>query len=214
MSNIDNPYLNNRNDWNELLGREKANAAMWRMFSLLLIGVTIFAIGGMIYAAKLPRVVPFLFKEDGSGGITALGIPNTQFRVDNRLLANQLAIFIRGLREVPEALEMRRNNIHVVRSMASEQLFTRQLSAMMKSEYTDIGGNEQSIIIKSILPISQETWEVDWIENKDGVQMGRYKASINFKRLPIPLNSNSNQLILNPLGLSIMDISINPVIGG
>ncbi|MBP9777772.1 MAG: hypothetical protein KBD25_01155 [Rickettsiaceae bacterium] len=72
---IVNPYLDSRNDWNEIYAKEKANAIMWRRFGLLNMLITSVAVIGMIYVAQLPAIVPFLFKEDAAGGITALGIP-------------------------------------------------------------------------------------------------------------------------------------------
>ena len=108
MNDIQNPYFNNRKDWNAIYDKEKANASMWRMFGFISIFISLFAIGGMIYVAQLPSIVPFIFKEDASGGITALGIPSSELKVDNRVVANQLAVFVEALRQVPNSDEMKR----------------------------------------------------------------------------------------------------------
>jgi type IV secretory pathway TrbF-like protein len=210
---IDNPYLDNRIDWNEIYAKEKSNAVMWRMFSLLLLLVTAFAVGGMIYASQLPTVVPYLFKEDASGGITALGIPTTELKVDNRMLANQFAGFITALRQVPSSDEMRKPAVHLVRMMSTSTLFRGRLAQMLKDEYAATGNNsEVTINIKTVMPVAKDTWEIDWVEFKNGAQIGKFKATLNYVRTPMQLK-NPTELIWNPLGIIIKDINISQVIG-
>jgi type IV secretion system protein VirB5 len=212
MSQIDNPYLNNRKDWNEINGKEKANAAMWRMFALLELIPMILCICGMIYAAQLPDVVPLVFKEDASGGIQVVGIPNRALKVDNGVIANQLAEFVQALRQVPTSDEMRRRNVHRVKMMADPKLFNNQLATMMKDEYSEIGTGEQLINITSILPLDKGLWEIDWVETKNGVISGKYKTTINYTRNQLP-TKNAELLLWNFAGIVVKDINISPVIG-
>jgi type IV secretion system protein TrbF len=208
----ENPYFNNRKDWNEIYGKEKANAAMWRMFGLISMLITVIAVCGIIYASQLPDVVPFLFKEDGSGGITALGVPNTALKVDNRVIANQLATFVEDLRQVPSAEEIRRTYVHRVKMMSTQSLFRNQLAPMLKDEYATIGTGSLNIQITTVFPVSKDTWEIDWTEYKNGTQSGKYKGTLNYTRNSLQVKDPS-ELIWNPLGIIVKDISINPVIG-
>ena len=209
----DNPYLNSRKDWNELMGKEKANVVLWRMIAIISNFITLVAVCGVIYTSTLPKLVPYLFKEDASGGITALGIPNTALRVDNRILANQLAIFIQYLRQIPSSTELKRNQVRQVKMMSKPELFQNKLAPMMKDAYASIGSGELNIEIKTILPIAKDTWEISWIENKAGVQTGRFKAVINYSR-NTSLLAGPTDLIWNPLAIIVTDISINQDIGG
>lgn len=212
MSEIENPYLNNRKDWNEVYAKEKANAAMWRMFGLINMCITTLAVGGIIYTAQLPSVVPFLFKEDASGGITALGIPTSELKVDNRILANQLATFIVALRQVPNSNEIRSNYVHQVKMMSSANLFSSSLAPMLKEQYVAMSSGTITIKITTILPIAKDTWEIDWVENKNGVSSSKYKATLNFIRVSV-LSKDPYELIWNPLGIIVKDLNINQVIG-
>ena len=212
MSEIENPYLNNRKTWNEINGKEKANASMWRMFALLQIIVTALAVGGMIYASQLPDVVPMVFREDASGGVQLVGIPNRILKVDNGMIANQLAIFIEDLRQVPSSDDMRKRYVHQVKMMSTQTLFNKQLRPMLTDEYTSIGSGEQLVEIKTILPMGKNLWEVEWIETRDGAQTGRYKATIEYTRNQIP-TKNSEELLWNFSGLMVTDINVHQVIG-
>lgn len=209
---IDNPYLNNRKDWNEINGKEKSNAAMWKMFALLQLGVTALAVGGMIYAAQLPDVVPLVFKEDASGGVQVVGIPNKAFQVDNGVIANQLASFVEAVRQVPTSEELRKRNVHLVKMMSSPNLFNNQLVKMLEDEYSAIGSGEQLINITSVLLISQDQWEVSWDETRNGVLSGRYKATIIYNRSQMP-TKQAEQLLWNFAGIMISEFNVAPVIG-
>ncbi|MDQ5921825.1 MAG: type secretion system protein TrbF [Pseudomonadota bacterium] len=209
---IDNPYLDSRNDWNEIYAKEKVNAIIWRRFGIVSIAITFVAVLGMIYAASLPKTVPFLFKEDASGGITALGIPNQALRIDNRIIANQLAIFIEKLRQVPSSTEMRMNYVRQVKMMSSSNLFNNQLSLMLRDSYANMGDGELVINVTTILPVAKDTWQIDWQEFKNGIAAGKYRATINYARNSTNLN-NPKELIWNPVGIIVKDININRVIG-
>jgi len=212
MSDIENPYFDNRKDWNEIYAKEKANAAMWRMFGLINMFITLVAVIGMIYASQLPDVVPFLFKEDASGGITALGIPNTVLKVDNRMIANQLATFVITLRQVPSSDDIRRAYVRRVKMMSTSVLFQKTLAPMLKDEYALIGTGTLNVTVTTVLPISKDTWEIDWIESRNGTQTGKYKATMNYTRSTV-LAKDPSELIWNPLGIMVKDVNINQVIG-
>jgi len=211
----DNPYLTNRNDWTEIIAKEKAEKVMWRLFALLeLIPMTV-AICGMIYASQLPDVIPFIFKEDASGGIVALGIPNKEFKADNAAIANQLQEFVVALRQVPGSEAMRKISVHHVKVMSDPMLFRNQLGNMLREEYTALGTGEQLVTINAILPepTDKYTWEIDWTEDKTGGVSAKYKALITYTQLP-RFGKNPVDSRWNPLNIAIKDININQVMGG
>lgn len=214
-SSDENPYLTSRKDWNEKIGREKASAAMWRMFAFLMFIPVILSIAGMIYASQLPDVVPFIFKEDASGGITPLGLPNTKFRAENRYIANQLSEFIVALREVPSSEGMRKISVHHVKMLADPVLFQKRLGTMLREEYAEVGTNEKLVTIKTILvqPNDKYTWEIDWTELLTGGTPVEYKALINYAQLS-SFGTDPTELMWNPLNIVIKDITLNPVMGG
>ena len=83
---------------------------------------------------------------------------------------------------------------------------------MLKEEYANIGTGTQSITINSVFPVSKDTWEIDWTEYKNSSQSGKYKAIINYARNPVPIK-DPTEIVWNPIGLLVKDISINQVIG-
>ena len=211
-SEIDNPYFNNRKGFTDRLDAERANTASWKFIAWFSNLITLIAVIGCIYAANLPDIVPFIFKEDGSGGLTAMGIASQEMHVNKQMVANQIGAFLIGLREVPTSVEIKKRYVTRVQMMSTQQLFHNVLAKMLKESYLKAGTGEVTITLKSIIPIAKNTWELDWTEaGTNGNSLGEYKATLS-----IELSKefkNSSALIYNPIGLVVTDININKVIG-
>lgn len=209
---LENPYFTNRKGFMDRLDAERANTASWKFIAWFSNVITVIAVLGCIYAANLPNVVPFIFKEDGSGGLTAMGIVNQEMHVNQQMVANQIASFIIGLREVPTSVEIKKRYVTRVQMMSTQALFHNVLAKMLKDSYMNAGNNEVLITIKSIIPLSKNTWELSWVENNtNNNNLGEYKATISIELSKEFKNSSS--LIYNPIGLVVTDININKVIG-
>lgn len=213
MTKIENRYLDNQNDWNEINGLHKANAVMWRTIAFISNFITVLAVCGMIYAASLPDIVPVVYREDASGGLTLVGIPNKALKADNGMISNQLRGYIQALREVPLSNALRQRNVHTVKVMTLNTLFSAQIAPMMRDEYANIGMSEQLILIRSAMPISKNIWQVEWDETKDGKKIGRYKANIEFTTLQGSFK-DPDERMYNPLGIRITDFNLSSVVGG
>lgn len=211
-SELENPYFTNRKGFMDRLDTERANTASWKFIAWFSNVVTVIAVVGCIYAANLPNVVPFIFKEDGSGGLTAMGIADQEMHINQKMIANQIASFIIGLREVPTSVDIKKRYVTRVQMMSTQPLFHNVLAKMLKESYTKAGNNEIFVTIKSIIPLSKNTWELNWTETgTNDSKLGEYKATLSIELSKEFKNSSS--LIYNPIGLVITDININKVIG-
>ena len=130
---IDNPYFTNQKGFADRLDAERANTASWKFITFMSNIITVVAVVGCIYAANLPNVVPFIFKEDGSGGLTAMGIANEEMHVDKQMVANQIALFIVGLREIPTSVEIKKRYVTRVEMMSTPALFHNVLAKQVHS---------------------------------------------------------------------------------
>lgn len=210
---LNNPYLTNQKGFQDRLDVERNNSAFWRNFCMVSMALNIFSVGGMIYAAQLPDVVPFLFKEDGTGGITALGLARQKLHVNQKMIQNQLANFITDLRQVPQSLEIRKQYVSTVKVMSSSSLWNNLLLPMMKNNYLKAAQNDVIVEIKNILPIQGNTWEIDFIEYTkiDQSDAIKYKAMMTITRSQD--FKTADALVFNPLGIVVTDLTINPQLG-
>ena len=143
--------------------------------------------------------------------VMPFGIPNRELNVDNGMIANQLAVFVENLRQVPSSEAQRKRFENQVKMMSTPSLFTSKLLPMLTDEYTSMGSGEQLVEIKTILPMGKNLWEVEWVETRDDKPVGNYKATISYE-----LNTagkNPEERLWNFSGLMVKDINILQVIG-
>ena len=207
-----NIYLNKRKEWNEATGLWRANAVMWRMFAIASLILNFFAVGGMIYAAQLPDVVPMVYREDASGGLTLVGIPNKVLKPDNGAITNQLAAYITAVREVPLSEGLRSRNISIAKQFSSTQVWEANIAPMMLDEYKAVGMGEQLITFKSALPINNHIWQLEWKEYKNGKYTATFKANIDYT-VSKGSFKNPDDRMHNPYGIVVKDMVVTQVLG-
>ena len=206
-----NPYFTNQQGYAKTTDSLKAEVASWKHVAWFSNVITLFSVCGMIYAAQLPTVVPMMFKEDASGGITALGLAQQKMHVDNKMIANQLAGFLMALREVPQSKDIKSQFAKRVSFMSTQQLFANKFAPMMIANYKAFGTKEVIVNVTAIMPEKLGLWQIQWTETSQNIELGRYVGLITYE-----INNdfkNSEAMISNPLGLVITDININKEIG-
>lgn len=207
-----NIYLSNRKVWNEAAGLWKANAVMWKMLAIGSLILNFFAVGGMIYASQLPDVVPMVYREDASGDLTLVGIPNKALKADNGAITNQLGAYVTAIREVPLSEGLRSRNISIAKQFSSTQVWETNIAQMMLDEYKTVGMGEQLIVFKSALPISDHIWQLEWKEYKNGKYTASFKANIDFTIVKGSFK-NPEDRMHNPFGLVVKDMVVTTVLG-
>jgi type IV secretory pathway TrbF-like protein len=209
----DNPYLDNQQGYMDRLDAERANTATWKHIAWFSIFITFVAVCGSIYLGSLPDIVPFIFKQDGSGGITALGIANQPMKVNNAMVAGEVRKFVIALNQVPKSTELRAEQVNTVSNMATEASFSQTFAPMLKQKYKDVGTREVLVQITNILPIQKNSWTVDWIETLDGQANGTFRGNISLEKLPDDYKQTTDQMIYNPLRLVVTDFTFNKNVG-
>ena len=122
-----------------------------------------------------------LYKESNQGGLTFVGFASDSLKLTNNMIGNQLVGYIEALRRVPQDVDLKNDYSKRVRMMTATQLFDNVLVNTLIERYTDNVGKTVMVTVKNVLPISKNTWQLDWDESTDGVVLGRYKCSITFK---------------------------------
>lgn len=206
-----NPYFTNQKGFQERLDSERANTATWKHIAWFSNFITMLAVCGVIYMGQLPDVVPFIFKEDASGGLTGLGLATHRMEVDNKMIENQLELFIEALRQVPVSTDIRSQYVQRVSLMSTPTTFNTILTPMLKQGYKDAGSKEVIVKVTTIFPLHDKSWEIDWSETEDGQPTGSYKATLTVERSSE--FKSSEAMVFNPLGLVVSDININRQLG-
>lgn len=213
LENSDNPYLDNQRGYMERLNEERANTATWKHIAWLCCIITIISVCGSIYLATLPDIKPFIFKEDGSGGITALGIAGKELKPTQPMIAASVRSFVVALEQVPASKELRAQNVAKVLNMSTDIGFTNLYAPMLKEKYKTVGTGEVIVNIENILPIQHNSWQIDWTETQKGTAPKSFKGSLTLDTLKPDYKQTTEQILYNPLRLIVTDFTYNENIG-
>jgi type IV secretion system protein TrbF len=215
----DNPFLNARKVWNTHEGSVIAAGQIWQVIGILSLLIALAAVGGMTYIGSQSKFIPYIVEVDKHGESFAINVATESSPVDRRAVLASVADFIRNARLVTPDISVQRRAIFKLYGMLEQRN-----PATMKMN-TWLNSNEKStpfyratietvdISIEAVLPQSNETWQVDWIEhvyNRDGTpkhEPFRMRALLTVYILPTSNQTSEKEIQENPLRIFIRDFS-------
>jgi len=205
---VHNPYLAARREWYERYGDFITRARNWRTVALISALVSLVATGGMLWQVARSRVIPFVVLVDSLGRPVASGLAEQASVGDDRLRRAVIQDWIENVRMVTtDGIAQRRAIDHVYAHIASGT----NAQAFISDSYRDDPPFKRaqtgtvSVEVKSVLPTSDRTFEVDWVETSRDL-FGSLKSTDHWKgSFTIALNppTEERQARINPLGLYV-----------
>lgn len=203
---LQNEYIVNQGQVKSLIGKYIKQ----RNFAFIVMLVVIIASGIIVYsslqiAGEAKKVDKVVFKEDGSGGLTYLGLSNAKLEVDKKMyISNQIVEYVSALYSIPSDKDKREFNVTKVQWMTDIQYFAKYPQPLLIEAYTKNG--TQLIVVATSLSgeVSNGVWEVDWTKTIDGVKIGDFRTLITYKQTN--KLSGSQAYLYNPLGIIVTSI--------
>jgi type IV secretion system protein VirB5 len=203
----DNPYFNEIKGYRDLRATDKVSRTIGWVFGVF--GLTIGAICciGMIFIGSKSKFIPMVYIADSHGGLVYSGVATDPLKITQPMLANQLADYIVSLRQIPQDMDLKNQYMRKIKIMSAPDLFSNTIIPMVKDRYMGNVGKTVKVAIRNIIPISKNTWQLDWDEKIGELPDNRFKGTITFT-----LNPNITDpavLLYDPLGIVVNDININ-----
>ena len=212
-----NPYLAARREWDERYGDLITRARNWRTLAVICAVTTLVATGGLMWLSAHSRIVPFVVLVDNLGRPLASGIAEQATVNDDRLKRASVLAWVGDLRLVTsDGVAQRKAIDHVYAQIASGS----QAQAFVSDFYRSIPPFKRaqietvSIDVNSVLPTSDRTFEVDWVETTRDLY-GAVKATDRWKgSFSIALNPPTDERLarINPLGVYVTNVSLAKVL--
>lgn len=164
---IHNPYLAARREWDERYGEFITRARNWRTIALSSALVSVIATGGMLWQVARSRVIPFVVLVDSLGRPVASGLAEQASVGDDRLRRAVIQDWIESVRMVTtDGVAQRRAIDHVYAHIASGTNAQAFISDFYRDDppFKRAQTGTVSVEVKSVLPTSDRTFEVDWVE--------------------------------------------------
>jgi type IV secretion system protein VirB5 len=205
---IHNPYIAARREWDERYGDMITRARNWRALAVVEAFVAMMAIGGLLWMSARSHVVPFVVLVDSLGRPIASGIADQTSPADDRLQRTVIQDWVEQLRLVTtDGIAQRKAIDRVYAHIASGSAAQAFISEFYRNDppfkraQTDTVWAE----IRSVLPISPHTYEVEWTETTRDLY-GNVKATDQWKGsfiCQISPPTDEAQARVNPLGLYV-----------
>lgn len=179
---VNNPYLNARRSWNGHVMGIMSSIQVWQTVGIISLLITMGAVGGVTYIGAQSKIIPMVFQQDASANTVSVTLLD---RVPDAVLTDyQSAVtnFITNTRMVTPDVALQRKAV----LSAYAYLAPQDPATMKTNEYLN-GSPERnpfkraenetvSVEIRSALPQTKESWQVDWTEtvrSRDGQLKGK-----------------------------------------
>jgi type IV secretion system protein VirB5 len=205
---IYNPYLAARKEWDERYGEFITRARNWRTVALISGLVALLATGGLVWLTARSHVIPFVVLIDSLGRPVASRLAEQTTVGDDRLRRAVIQDWIESVRLVTtDGIAQRRAIERVYAHIASGSSAQAFISDFYRNDppFKRAQTDTVSVEVKSVLPTSDRTFEVDWIETSRDLY-GNVKSSDHWKgSFTIALNAptEERQARANPLGVYV-----------
>jgi type IV secretion system protein VirB5 len=217
MTDLNNPYLAARREWDERYGDLIIRARNWRALAGVCALTSFVATVGIVWLSAHSRIVPFVVLLDSLGRPVASGIAEQTTVSDDRLKRASILDWVADLRLVTaDGVAQRKAIDHVYAQIASGSAAQTFISEFYRASPPSKRAQMEtvSVEVSSVLPTSDRTFEVDWVETTRDLY-GAVKATDRWRgSFSIALNPPAEERLarINPLGVYVTNISWTKVL--
>jgi type IV secretion system protein VirB5 len=203
-----NPYLAARREWDERYGEFITRARNWRAIALICAVTALLSTAGVVWLSSRSRVVPFVVAVDNLGRPIAAGVAERASVADERLKKAAIAVWIEQLRSVTtDGISQRVSIDRVYAHIGNGTQAQTFISEFYRADPPHKRGQTEtvSVEVKSVLPTSDRTFEVEWQETTRDLY-GAIKAQDRWKgAFTIAVNPPRDERLarVNPLGIYV-----------
>lgn len=223
-----NPWVNGRRTWNEHVGSIVTRAQAWQVIGILSLLVALASVQGIIRVGSQSKFIPYVVEVDKLGGVQSYGRADVANTAESMglITASRVASFIADARMVTPDVKLQRDAVFRTYSVLSpEDPATKKITEFFGGHDNSVsyGVNGSpferaakvavSVEIRSVMPQSAESWQVDWIEttrDRQGVKAG---PPVNMRALVTVYQAEPNpktkeeEMWMNPIRLFVRDFS-------
>lgn len=167
---VTNPYLNARRSWNGY------GMSLMSMNQFLIAGILVClliaagAVGGVIKIGSQSKIIPMVFEQDAAANLVSITklerVPDATLRNYQQAVIN----FVINVRSVtPDITVQRKRTIGAYAYLAPQDPATEKTNVYLNGSperhpYKRAETETVDVEIKGALPISKDSWQVDWLE--------------------------------------------------
>lgn len=206
-------YVAARREWNEQTGSIVASRDTWRLTALGALGVAFLAVGGIAWIGAQNRVVPYVVAVDRLGDQLAISRADVAAPADPRIIRARLGRWISDVRTVFVDVTAQRRVIGDAYAILSRNgaayrainEWFAQNSPFDRAKNATVG-----VQVRSVIPLSANTWQVQWTENHRTREGSMLPAEEWRGVVTISINPPTDDatILANPAGIYIETVEM------
>jgi type IV secretion system protein VirB5 len=215
----ENPYLAARRTWNDHVGAVVSQRQTWQVIGILSLLIALAGVGGVIHIGSQSKFIPYVVQVDKLGQTLAAGPVQAGDKADPRVIHAAVADWLGCARSVSPDVALQRKCVFKVYSMlAPNDPATPKMNEWLNgttesSPFKRAEKEMVSIEIKTVIPQTATTWQVEWVEatrDRQGTLKGQpaaWRALVTTYIAEVTPNTTDEQLRNNPLSIFVRDYS-------
>lgn len=215
----ENPYLAARRTWNDHVGSVISQRQTWQVIGILSLLIALAGVGGVIHIGSQSKFIPYVVEVDKLGQTVAAGPVTAAAKADPRVVHASVAEFIGDARIVtPDVALQRKAVFRVYAKLSPNDPATAKMNEWLNghpeaSPFKRAEKEMVSVEIKTVLPQSPDTWQVDWVEtsrDRQGTVKGppvTMRALVTVYTADVSSQTTDEQLRNNPMSVFVRDFS-------
>lgn len=206
----ENPYLAARQEWNERYGSAIHAARSWKIVGVTGMLMAVIGFGYALYLSTQVKLVPYIVEVDRLGTAVQAGFPQQIEYADPRVVRATLGTFVASFRSVtPDTVVQKQYIDRTYALLRTSDPATEKINNWFRgnSPFDRARTMTVSIEATSIVPLSNQTYQVDWTEYERDRQ-GKELATRRFRGIAtVTLTPPQDESVirLNPIGLYLTD---------
>ncbi len=204
-------------EYDRIIGLQNKENKTWRIIAVASLSFLFLSLLLLLYAIKLPKTIPMVITVSEYGEAKYVGnvskMSYSNMKVPDIAIQYQIKRFVTNMNTITSDAQVMKQNIRDCYNMLSGDAGLK-LSNILKNDnpFDKFGDIKQSILLESILQLSPQSYQVDYIQSKitmTGVvtDRTRYRGIISIALLEPP----EDKKIENPLGIYISDFDFTKV---
>jgi type IV secretion system protein TrbF len=212
----DNPFLAARSEFMNAFGDLAMGKRNWQLIAFAALGLLTLVTIAYVGLAQSVRVVPYIVQVDRLGRVAQVGPADALKRPEDRLIASELAQFVRAIRTVlPAAAQAAQAELlgHGYAFLAPQAAaFLNDYFAEPTHDPRVLGQRlSRQVDVALVLRVpNSDVWRLEWTETERSTEPAGVTRTTSWEgyvavRLVPPASATTIQQ--NPLGLSITSVS-------
>lgn len=206
------PYQRAGQVWDDRMGLSLAHARNWRRMALANLVLAGFLGAGWWVQAERAVVKPFVVEVSDWGETQRITALDGRWEPTQAQVGHALSGWIRDVRSKSiDPIVLRQNWLRAYNLTSPRAASFLNTWAQAHDPFADVGREAVNVEVLNVVRRSDRTYDLQWRETRfvNGQQAGteRWRALITTTRQP---PRNEAELMKNPLGLKIEDISWTP----